>query len=202
MTSGIGDFFGPRYQATPKEKIRTLQDYLPLFADLPLEFEPGAGNRYSNGGYVVLGLIIEKAAGADYYAFVRKNIFEPCGMPDTDSYARDAYVPNLAKGYTRQGGAAEGERVLNHGTLPGRGSSAGGGYSTAGDMLRYVLALKEGRIFLPDIAGGLGIAGGAPGINSAVEWDPRSGYIVIVLTNFDPPAAGQAARRITGWLPR
>jgi len=201
MTSGIGDFFGSRYDATPKEKIRTLRDYLPLFADLPLEFEPGAGNRYSNGGYLVLGLIIEKASGMDYYAYVRENIFKPCGMLDTDSYPRDADVPNLARGYTLEG-AAGSERVLNFATLPGRGSSAGGGYSTAEDMLKYVMALKEKKIFLPDIAGGLGIAGGAPGINSALEWDPRSGYVVIVLTNFDPPTAGQAARRITGWLPR
>jgi D-alanyl-D-alanine carboxypeptidase len=200
MSSGIGDFFGRRYDATPKDKIRTLQDYLPLFADLPLEFEPGTGNRYSNGGYLVLGLIIEKASGVDYYAYVRENIFKPCGMLDTDSYARDADVPNRALGYTLEG-AAEGGRILNHGTLPGRGSSAGGGYSTAEDMLKYVMALKEKKILLPDIAGGLGIAGGAPGINSALEWDPRSGYIVIVLANFDPPAAGRVARRIVGWLP-
>lgn len=200
MTSGIGDFFGPRYDATPKDKIRNLQDYLPLFADLPLEFEPGAKNHYSNGGYVVLGLIIEKASGMDYYTYVRENIFKPCGMLDTDSYARDAEVSNLARGYTREG-RPDGARVLNHATLPGRGSSAGGGYSTAEDMLKYILALKGKKIFLPDIGNGLGIAGGAPGVNSDVEWDPRSGYIVIVMTNFDPPTAGRAAKRILSWLP-
>ncbi len=200
MTSGIGDFFGARYDAAPKEKIRTLQDYLPLFADLPLEFEPGTGSRYSNGGYIVLGLIVEKAAGVDYYTYVRENIFEPCGMLATDSFARDADVPNLAKGYTLEGGTGPG-RVLNHETLPGRGSSAGGGYSTAEDMLKYVRAVKDGKIVLPDAAAGLGIAGGAPGINSAIEWDPRAGTIVIVLANFDPPTAGEAARRIVSWLP-
>lgn len=201
MTSGIGDFFGARYDAAPKEKIRRLQDYLPLFADLPLEFEPGTGNRYSNGGYIVLGLIVEKASGTDYYAYVRENVFKPCGMADTDWFARDAKVPNLAKGYTLEGGTGPG-RVLNHATLPGRGSSAGGGYSTAEDLLKYVLALKDRKLFLPDIAAGLGIAGGAPGINSVVEWDARTGNIVIVLTNFDPPTAGQTARRIAGWLPQ
>ncbi len=202
MTSGIGDFFGDRYDATPKEKIRTLQDYLPLFADRPLEFEPGTSNRYSNGGYVVLGLIIEKASGVDYYAYVRETIFKPCGMADTDAFPRDADTPNLARGYAREGEAAGGPRVLNFATLPGRGSSAGGGYSTAGDMLKYVMALKDKKIILPDAANGLGIAGGAPGINSVLEWDPRTGYIVIVLTNFDPPTAGQAVRRIVSWLPQ
>jgi D-alanyl-D-alanine carboxypeptidase len=200
MTSGIGDFFGARYEATPKDKIRSIRDYLPLFADLPLEFEPGTNNRYSNGGYIVLGAIIEKAAGVDYYTYVRENIFKPCGMPDTDSYERDKGVPNIALGYTRRG-KPEGERVLNHQTLPGRGSSAGGGYSTATDLLKYVQALSTGQVYLPDIANGLGIAGGAPGINSAVEWNRRSGYLVIVLTNFDPPTAGAAARQIVSWLP-
>ncbi|RPI97118.1 MAG: class A beta-lactamase-related serine hydrolase, partial [Candidatus Aminicenantes bacterium] len=201
MTSGIGDFFGERYDATPKEKILSLRDYLPLFADQPLEFEPGTSNRYSNGGYIVLGLIIEKLSGTDYYTYVRENIFKPCGMADTDAFPREAKTPNLARGYARESETAGSPRVLNFATLPGRGSSAGGGYSTAGDMLRYIQALKDKKIFLPDVANGLGIAGGAPGINSVVEWDPRSGYIVIVLTNFDPPTAGQTARQIVAWLP-
>jgi len=197
MTSGIGDFFGPRYEATPKEKIRSIQDCLPLFADQPLEFEPGTNNRYSNGGYIVLGLIIEKASGLDYYTYVRENIFKPCRMLDTDSYERDKAVPNLALGYIRR----QGERLLNWATLPGRGSSAGGGYSTAEDLLKYVAALSAGEIFLPDIANGLGIAGGAPGINASLEWDRRNGYLVIVLTNFDPPTAGRTSRQIMSWLP-
>ena len=200
MTAGIGDFFGPRYEATPKEKIRSLRDYMLLFADQPLEFEPGTKNRYSNGGYIILGLIIEKASGADYYAYVRENIFKPCRMLDTDSYERDKAVPTLALGYARRE-RGKGERVLNWATLPGRGSSAGGGYSTAEDLLKYATALSEGKIFLPDIANGLGIAGGAPGINAGLEWDRRSGYLVIVLTNFDPPTAGHAARQIMSWLP-
>ena len=63
MRSGIGDFFGPRYEETPKSRLRGLEDYVPLFAGAPLLFEPGQGNEYSNGGYVVLGLIIQKASG-------------------------------------------------------------------------------------------------------------------------------------------
>ncbi len=200
MTSGIGDFFGERYDATPKEKIRSLKDYLPLFADQPLEFEPGTSNKYSNGGYIVLGLIIEKVSGVDYYTYVREHIFKPCGMTDTDAYPRDAKTPNLAHGYTLPKGG--GPRVLNFDTLPGRGSSAGGGYSTAADMLKYVLALNDRKIYLPDVADGLGIAGGAQGINSVLEWDPRSGFTVIVLTNLDPPTAGDAARKIASWLPK
>jgi D-alanyl-D-alanine carboxypeptidase len=204
MTSGIGDIFGDRYEATPKERLRTIKDFLPLFADKPLEFKPGSQHRYSNGGYVVLGAIIERVSGMDYYAYVRENIFKPAGMLDTDSFEKDADIPNRAKGYTRM---LHGEsdrskaRVSNYPSLPGRGSSAGGGYSTAGDLLRYTLALKEGKLSSPETQGALGVAGGAPGLNAALEWDPRRGYAIIVLSNYDPPSAQIVARQIRSWLP-
>jgi len=200
MTSGIGDFFGDRYEATPKEKIRSLEDYLPLFADKPLEFEPGAKERYSNGGYVVLGLIIAKASGTDYYTYVRDHIFKPAGMNDSASFEKDAAVPNRAIGYARDGSSWK----PNYETLPGRGSSAGGGYSTARDLLKYTIALGEGTIAgsPEEMRGGLGIAGGAPGINAILEWDPESGYVVAVMSNFGPPSAQRVGRQIRAWLPR
>jgi D-alanyl-D-alanine carboxypeptidase len=200
MTSGVGDFFGDRYVAAPKEKIRSLADYLPLFADKPLEFEPGSKEQYSNGGYVVLGLIIEKASGADYYTYVRDHIFKPAGMNDSASYEKDAAVPNRAIGYVRDGSSWK----PNYETLPGRGSSAGGGYSTARDLLNYTIALAKGTIIgTPEgTRGGFGIAGGAPGINAVLEWDPQSGYVIAVMSNFGPPSAERVGRQIRTWLPR
>ncbi|MCJ7644369.1 MAG: beta-lactamase family protein [Candidatus Aminicenantes bacterium] len=200
MTSGVGDFFGDRYVAAPKEKIRSLADYLPLFADKPLEFEPGAREQYSNGGYVVLGLIIEKASGADYYTYVRDHIFKPAGMNDSASYEKDAAVPNRAIGYVRDGSSWK----PNYETLPGRGSSAGGGYSTARDLLKYTIALGKGTLAGAgeEIRGGFGIAGGAPGLNAVLEWDPQSGYVVAVLSNLGPPSAERVGRQIRYWLPR
>ncbi|MEO8169031.1 MAG: serine hydrolase domain-containing protein, partial [bacterium] len=201
MKSGIGDFFGERYMATPKEQLKSLKDYLPLFADKPLEFEPGTSRRYSNGGYVVLGLIIEQLSGMDYYAYVRENIFKPAGMTNSDSYDKAAAVSNRAQGYTRRSATADTGALHSNGEMqPGRGSSAGGGYSTAHDLLRYAIALREGKLGSGD-AGGLGIAGGSPGVNAALEDDPRSGYTVIVLSNFDPPSAENFARQIRAWLP-
>jgi D-alanyl-D-alanine carboxypeptidase len=204
MTSGIGDIFGDRYEATPKEQLRTIKDFLPLFADKPLEFKPGSQHRYSNGGYVVLGAIIEQASGMDYYTYVRENIFKPASMLDTDSFEKDADIPNRAKGYTKMlhGESNRGKsRVSNCPSLPGRGGSAGGGYSTAGDLLRFTVALKEGKLSSPETQGALGVAGGAPGLNAALEWDPRRGYAIIVLSNYDPPSAEIIARQIRSWLP-
>ncbi|MGB9835934.1 MAG: serine hydrolase domain-containing protein [Candidatus Saccharicenans sp.] len=102
MTSGISDFFGPEFEATPKDLLRHNRDYLKLFASKPLAFEPGTRQMYSNGGYVVLGEIISAVSGLDYYDYVRKNIFEPAGMKDSDWFEADAVVPNLAEGYTKR----------------------------------------------------------------------------------------------------
>ena len=200
MTSGIGDFFGERYQATPKEKIMSLEDYLPLFGAKPLEFEPGAEERYSNGGYVVLGLIVAKASGQNYYDYVRDHIFKPAGMNNTASYPKDKDVPNRAFGYVRDGSAWQ----TNYATLPGRGSSAGGGYSTAGDLLKYTIALGDGTLagVTEETRGGFGIAGGAPGLNAVLEWDPERGIMIVVMANFSPPSAERVGRQIRAWLPR
>jgi CubicO group peptidase (beta-lactamase class C family) len=127
MRSGIGDFFNERYERTPKERIRSIADYMPLFADKPLEFEPGTSRRYSNGGYIVLGAIIEKVSGRDYYTFVKENIFTPAGMLSTDAFEKDKEVPRRALGYTRDGGGTDGGWRSNYATLPAKGSSAGGG---------------------------------------------------------------------------
>ena len=195
MTSGIGDFFGDRYMAADRSKIRSLADYLPLFADKPLLFPPGTQNRYSNGGYIVLGLIVEKLSGQSYYDYVKQHIYQPAGMKDSDWYALDEPTPNRAVGYTKEG---EGPRHSNHSTLPARGSSAGGGYSTAPDLLRFANALAAHK--LGDSNAGLGIAGGSPGVNAALESNPQTGNTIIVLSNFDPPTADATARQIRAWI--
>lgn len=200
MTSGIGDFFGERFEAADKSRILSLPDYLPLFADKPLAFEPGRGSQYSNGGYIVLGLIIEKASGVDYYSFIAERVFRPAGMVRSGWPARDDQAPDRAVGYVREGSAWKPNRE----TLPGRGSSAGGGYSTARDLLRYVVALGK-RAYGPagdEVRGGLSIAGGAPGVNAVLEWMPDRRLVVVVMANMGPPAAGRMARQIVAWLPR
>lgn len=211
-SSGMGDFFGPRYDATPREKLRKLADLLPLFVDQPLLFEPGTDSRYSNAGFVVLGLVIERLSGKSYFDYVRENIYQPAGMNDTGHFSSDEVVPNRARGYARMDerlvedeagrGLPRRDNVLS---LPGRGSSAGGGYSTAPDLLRFAQALEAGKLGVVEAfrsRGGLGIAGGAPGINAVLEDDWKSGWTVIVLANEDPPTAERLAREIRGILRR
>jgi CubicO group peptidase (beta-lactamase class C family) len=224
MTSGIGDFFGDKFLATPKDRLRTIKDYLPLFASEPLHFEPGTKNEYSNGGYVVLGAIIEKASGRDYYDYVRENIFKPTGMQNTDWYEADNMPPNSAEGYTREGaeGLGKNARRNNIYTRPARGSSAGGGYSTAEDLLKFSLALQSKKLRLADFRsgargasvgagaaqpnaggfGGVGIAGGAPGVNAVLDIAGGDGYTIIVMSNYDPPSAMQVGMRARGLFSR
>lgn len=202
MQGGIGDFFGEAFDATPKDKLRHNNDFIPLFANEKLRFEPGTKSEYSNGGYVLLGAIIEKASGMDYYEFIRANIFAPAGMTNTAWYEADVQTPNLAEGYTSEG-VADGMRVSNVHFRPARGSAAGGGYSTAEDLLRFVNAAAAGRFgAASDHARGLGIAGGAPGINAALESDLKGGYTVIVLSNYDPPSAQSVARELRQMVSR
>jgi D-alanyl-D-alanine carboxypeptidase len=204
MTSGLGDIFGDRYFSADTHKIRTLKDYLPLFADKPLEFEPGSANRYSNAGYVVLGLVIEKLSGKSYYDYVRENVFGPAGMRDTDSFEIDRLPANTAIGYMKKGTP---ERVPNADSLPGRGSSAGGGYSTADDLMRFVAALTEGKLVVPDDDGtlptefkGFGFAGGSEGVNGILLANPKTGYTIIVLSNLDPPSAVAPGSTVRDWI--
>jgi CubicO group peptidase (beta-lactamase class C family) len=225
MSSGLGDTFGKKYDATPKSRLRTLADFLPLFVDDPLLFEPGTSRRYSNAGYVVLGLIIEKASGQGYHDYVREHIFRPAGMKDTDAYAQDAIVPNRAVGYTRE---TEGDAPprpdaklhVNTYALPAVSSSAGGGYSTAADLLAFDQAMRANRLLSPEWTdwfysdkahppapgaagkrgGGFGFAGGTAGVNAAFECDLDGGATIVVLSNLDPPSAESVAKKLRGWM--
>jgi CubicO group peptidase (beta-lactamase class C family) len=200
-TSGIGgNIFDPP-PGGKRNDIRTLRDYLPLFVNQPLAFEPGTRNAYSNAGYVVLGLLVERLSGDDYYTYVREHIFKPAGMTRTGSFAVDSLPPNTAIGYTRGDEDAPLSTPLrpNSRDLPGRGSSAGGGYSTAQDLMKFVQALREQRI--PNgVPAGLGIAGGSGGMNAVVEGGLPGGYDLIVLANLDPPAAERVSRMTREWL--
>ncbi|HEU5261892.1 MAG TPA: serine hydrolase domain-containing protein [Gemmatimonadales bacterium] len=198
--SGIGGNIFDAPAGGKRSDIRRLRDYLPLFVHEPLQFEPGSGRRYSNAGYVVLGLLVERLSGEDYYDYVRRHIYEPAGMTRTAHWPVDSLPPNTAIGYTRQGGTAPLTPLRrNSPLLPGRGSSAGGGYSTAHDLVRFLEALRTGRIPAGP-SGGFGIAGGAPGLNAVAEAGLPGGLDLVAMANLDPPAAQRIAQVLREWL--
>ena len=178
-TAGTGDIFGPKFREH-RQELRALGDYLRLYGDRGLEFEPGGRWQYSNYGFVLLGAVIEQVTGQTYYDYVTEHIYQPAEMTATGSQPEDEAVPDLAVGYTKRLGRARPGRVRlgkakwlpNTGTLPYRGTSAGGGYSTAEDLNRFAQALLGHQLLSPDstrllITGKAGPDHGPPGARYA-----------------------------------
>ena len=227
-SAGLPPYMSPRYMAE-RDRIRTLDDLVSFFASEPLEFEPGSRQEYSNSGFVVLGRIVEKVSGTTYESYVRTHVHDPAGMshtgfePATPTEAAKGYMvvgpdgrPAMSRGPAPSAGP--GPRVLKENTgMLDRGNPAGGGYSTAGDLIAFAEALRAGRLLgramtdhllngtfsgaqrpkygyaLRDqVLGGrrfVGNAGGAPGINAEFRFEPDGEYGVVVLSNLGPPSA-------------
>src|SRR2546425_946286 len=224
-TGGTGDFFGPEFDAHRLE-LRTLQDYVKLYGKRGLAFEPGSRWEYSNYGFLLLGVVIERVTGKNYYEYVQDYVYKPAGMTSTGSLSEDEVVSERSIGYTKFGGKTW---RPNTDTLPYRGTSAGGGYSTVEDLLRFANALENhtlldahyselltsGKVDTPNGAKyaygfmdrnvhgvrSFGHGGGAPGMNGDLEIYPESGYVIAVLANMDPPAAQRIADFIANRLP-
>jgi CubicO group peptidase (beta-lactamase class C family) len=208
-TGGTGDIFGPEFEQN-RLKLRTHGDYVELYGSRGLTREPGHRYEYSNYGFIVLGAIIEAVSGTSYYDYVRDHVFRPAGMTATGSQPESEHVPGRAVGYTRPFRGAGWKP--NTDTLPWRGTAAGGGYSTVGDLMRFARALESGALISkamlaeatrekqPEYGYGFGVqgegslrsyghGGGAPGMNGELRVYPRLGYVVVSLSNLDPPAA-------------
>jgi len=212
--AGTTDFFNERYQRMDRSSLRHNRDYVALFRDDSLWFEPGTSQRYSNGGYVLLGEVVAKVAGEDYYDYVRRHIYVPAGMKDTDAYAADDPTPNLAMGYYPEQDGSLRENVC---TRPARGSAAGGSYSTVDDLLALEQALRGGRLVGPAwsawVLGGprpgpapgtevmpdrYVMAGGAPGITARL--DHVGPWTFVLLSNLDRRLLGHVEEDLHEWL--
>ncbi|THD53049.1 serine hydrolase domain-containing protein, partial [Phenylobacterium sp.] len=143
MTSGLGSYFDDNPMSRLREN-RTLDDYKPLIRAQTLQAAPGQKFIYSDTGYFLLGLVVQKASGENYYEYVRKHIYRPAGMTDTDSFDTEDPSQRLAVGYLRSGDHS-GWRE-NRLQIPRKGVPDGGGYSTAHDLLRFAEALKQGQL--------------------------------------------------------
>ena len=224
-TGGTGDFFGPEFDEYRSE-LRTHEDYIKLLGGRPVRFEPGSRFEYSNYGFIILGAVIEKVSGQSYYDYVGDYIYRLARMTSTGSEPEKQRVPDLSVGYTKQEGDLWQRNTF---LLPYRGTSAGGGYSTVGDLLRFANALRAntlldkydtkllttGKVDMPfggqyaygfedrTINGShcVGHNGGSPGMNGELDICQESNYIVAVLANMDPEAASHIAEFIVNRLP-
>jgi D-alanyl-D-alanine carboxypeptidase len=223
-TGGTGDIFGPQF-AEHRLELRDTADYLRLYGPRALQFEPGARFAYSNYGFMLLGAVIERVSGMSYDDYIAARVLAPAGMTGTGAAPEDSVVPGRSAGYMRRNGELE----SNAPTLPYRGTPAGGWYSTVGDVARFAAAVREHKLldsthtallytgkvqvnasvqyaygFIDRVVGGrrwVGHGGGAPGMSGELAFEPNGGYVVVVLSNFDPPAASQVQNFILANLP-
>ena len=117
------------------------------FAATPPAFAPGSRFSYSNDGYEILGLIIERLTGHTWQDYVRAQILVPSRMSATDAYLIDLPLAHRAVGYGHRDDDyfGSGALVPNTGKVTGRGTAAGGSYGTARDLLGFADALVAGR---------------------------------------------------------
>lgn len=157
-TSGIGDYIDEEadseydpilllYKNHPVHEWTSLAYYLPMMTGLPAKFAPGARFGYSNGGFILLGLAIEGAAGMPYHAYVQREIIEPLGLCRTGFYRMNRLPGNTAMGYVFQ--QEDGVYETNVLYMPVIGGADGGLFTTAGDLVRLWTAVMENRVLSP-----------------------------------------------------
>lgn len=147
-TSGIYDYFDEEIEQDwdhffveiPWYRLETPSDYLPLFINRPLKFLPGERYSYSNGGYVLLGILIERLSGQLYRDFIQEQVLAPAGMSHSGFFALNDLPKNTANGYLAD------RRTTNIYNLPVRGGGDGGLFSTAADLALFWPRLLAGKI--------------------------------------------------------
>ncbi|ALL13071.1 serine hydrolase domain-containing protein [Caulobacter henricii] len=187
---------------------RSHRDLLPTVLSRPLAFVPGTQSQYSNGGYFVLGAIIEAVSGRSYSGLVDAEVLRPLGM------TRTALEPtgDTAEPLTRMAGPGEPPRATPapmKGFPPLPATAAGDGVSTAEDLLKLARALA-GSSFVSTVTKAavfpqrgpvwrIGQGGGRPGANAYFMVYPERDAAVVVLTNNDPPA-GELMGEVLGTM--
>jgi D-alanyl-D-alanine carboxypeptidase len=219
-SSGIHPVMIPGGLPTPEQRatLRTAADLVPIIqGQINLyDFEPGTSRKYSNSGYILLGIIIEKISGFSLGEFFQQNLFKRAGMTASALDKATEVVPNRASGYSREPG---GNMFVNPSVSRDVGTGGGGIRSTVGDMLRWQDALLAGRIIslegviamttpASENGGPFGVmvgevdghtvfssGGGGPGFRSNVKMFPDERVAFVVWTNLGAPQTRAVAPR-------
>jgi CubicO group peptidase (beta-lactamase class C family) len=225
-TSGMPSYtgLGPVWQTHIARELPH-EELVALWKDLPLEFAPGEKWTYSNSGYYLLGMVIERVTGQGYAEFLRETFFEPLKLTRTRYDSNTDLIPNRAQGYRYVEGRFENDGLLGV-SQPG---AAGALLSTAGDLVRWQQALVAGKALaaasyeemcLPFLlAGGqeatygLGLqldrqdghariwhGGGIDGFNSVLMYFPESGLHVATISNSENCRADALGLKIASAL--
>jgi D-alanyl-D-alanine carboxypeptidase len=220
-TSGL-----PEYTQSPEINSINLigaspQQLIALVKSKPLQFTPGSKLAYSNTGYVLLGMIIEKVSGQSYSAFLKERIFASLHLNDTGYDEATTVIPERASGYQFKDGSILNAKYLDM-TVP---YAAGGLYSTVNDLFKWNEALagekflsatsqKQMFAIYPEASGygahyGYGIVisekfgqplyyhgGGGNGFATAIQRYPKENICIVVLSNLESVKSWDVATEV------
>ena len=202
-TSGIQNYTNiPEFW--PKAVLPLSHDsMIALFKNKPLNFSPGTKWDYSNSGYYLLGVIVEKASGKNFSSYLLENIINKSGLKNTGMDQLDSVLAYRAKGYSKNR-----QHVWEHAMLISMEGpfSAGAMFSTVDDLYRWTKALHNNQVlsaastqkmltpYKENYGYGIGIdslkthkrvshSGGIPGFTSYLSSFPDDDLSVAVISN-------------------
>lgn len=208
-TSGIPNYTDvPGFLQNMARDPYTPNSLVKTFSGKPLDFEPGTKFSYSNSGYFLLGVLIEKVTGKSYADVLKENILTPLQLKDTGYDLFGPIIPKRATGYEKAGNAYVNAPYLDM-TIP---YAAGSLYSTVEDLYRWDQALYTDKLltakskatlftpFLDKYAYGWGVgnqkigdlkdsllviqhSGGINGFNTIISRIPKDKQLVVLLNN-------------------
>ena len=208
-TSGIPNYTGfPKFFETQSRDPYTPETFTKEFADRPLDFEPGSKFSYSNSGYFLLGVIIEKVTSKSYADVLKENILAPLKLTDTGYDLFSPILPKRATGYEKKSTGYANAPYLDM-SIP---YAAGSLYSTVEDLYRWDQALYTDKLlsatgkttmytpYLDGYAYGWGVSnvkvgqlndsllvighgGGINGFNTLISRLPKDRQLVVLLNN-------------------
>lgn len=212
-TSGIGDYaeededaphyvadYGSLWRDRPMYRMERPDDFLPLYADLTPISAPGSAFHYCNGGYVLLGAVLEQVTGREFVDLVTERVLAPAGMVDSGYFRLDDAVPDLAVGYLPSGRS-------NLYSTPVIGGGDGGAFATARDLDRFLRSIATSSLLGEDLTrlmrtpharvsdryamgyglflsdAGFGHGGGDPGVETGARYLTGPDVTMVVLCN-------------------
>ena len=177
-TSGMGDFFeNPDYQKNAAN-FKAAGDFLPLLESDTLSFKPGSNWQYSNSGFVLLSLIIEKVTGKPFTNYVETNVLQKSGMTMTEVGSGAGGGLSTVPDLFRFAKALKSNKLLNNET-----TKLFFEYTVDGTWGLGSVHQKLGTEMI------FGHGGDYEGVCTDFGMYLNSGHTVIVLSNMDPPFA-------------
>ena len=170
-TSGIRHYNGVEFGPHDLLRLRHYDDFeeaTELWRDDPLAYETGTGWMYSSHAHNLQHGIVEAASGMDYEEYLKRFVWEPAGMFATQFDVPSRVVQNRGRGYMR---GESGRFVHPPPEDPSYKYAGGGIISNVEDLVRFGLAINDGRLLAPETVAEMHRSQLEPGIR---EIDPSS----------------------------